>query len=132
MLTRLNPGEMVLNKNQQTALFNKIKRYEYDESVRGTSARRPVQLSENPMVINDRDTLVILNKALELQSKIYQEQTRHNKVSEDFFDNLMKVLGVLISNPALMNSFNKGKYKEQIDDISSDLIDGAYRNASGI
>ena len=84
------------------------------------------------MVINDRDTLVILNKALELQSKIYQEQTRHNKVSEDFFDNLMKVLGVLISNPALMNSFNKGKYKEQIDDISSDLIDGAYRNASGI
>ena len=132
MLTRLNPGEMVLNKNQQAALFNKIKRYEYDESVRGTSARRPVQLSENPMVINDRDTLVILNKALELQSKIYQEQTRHNKVSEDFFDNLMKVLGVLISNPALMNSFNKGKYKEQIDDISSDLIDGAYRNASGI
>lgn len=132
MLTRLNPGEMVLNKNQQTALFNKIKRYEYDESVRGTSARRPVQLSENPMVINDRDTLVILNKALELQSKIYQEQTRHNKVSEDFFDNLMKVLGVLISNPALINSFNKGKYKEQIDDISSDLIDGAYRNASGI
>lgn len=132
MLTRLNPGEMVLNKNQQAALFNKIKRYEYDESVKGTTARHPVQLSESPMVTNDRDTLVILNKALELQSKIYQEQTRHNKVSEDFFDNLMKVLGVLISNPALMNSFNKGKYKEQIDDISSDLIDGAYRNASGI
>lgn len=132
MLTRLNPGEMVLNKNQQAALFNKIKRYEYDESVKGATARHPVQLSESPMVTNDRDTLVILNKALELQSKIYQEQTRHNKVSEDFFDNLMKVLGVLISNPALMNSFNKGKYKEQIDDISSDLIDGAYRNASGI
>ena len=132
-LTRLNPGEMVLNKKQQTALFNKIKHYEYEESVKGTTARHPVRLSESPMVTNDRDTLIILNKALELQSKIYQEQTRHNKVSEDFFENLMKVLSTMMSDPLLINKINnKGKYKEQIDDVSSDLIDGAYRNASGI
>lgn len=133
MLTRLNPGEMVLNMNQQKALFNKIKRYEYDETI-GATARNPVRLSESPMVTNDRDTLVILNKALELQNKIYQEQTRHNKVSEDFFDGLMKILGVLVNNPALIASINNknNNYKERIDDMSRNLLDGAYQNASGM
>ena len=123
--TRLNPGEMVLTKSQQTALFNKLKRFEYETVVKGSSAKNPVTLNESPLATNDKDTLVILNQALEIQNKIYQEQTRHNKVSENFFEAIIKLVAAVASNGGGNN------YTEKIDQLTSALTKGSYDIASG-
>lgn len=123
--TRLNPGEMVLTKTQQTALFNKLKKYEYQDTVKGASARNPVTLNESPLVSNDKDTLVILNQAIEIQNKIYEEQTRHNKVSEEFFGAMMQFMTAFLSGKA------RGGYTENKPDMTSSLENGSYDIASG-
>lgn len=123
--TRLNPGEMVLTKSQQTALFNKLKKYEYQDTVKGTSARNPVTLNESPLVSNDKDTLVILNQAIEIQNKIYEEQTRHNKVSEEFFGAMMQFMSAFLSGKA------REGYTENKPDMTSSLRNGSYDIASG-
>jgi hypothetical protein len=119
---RLNPGEMVLTKTQQTALFNKIKKYERDEL--GTTSANPVRLNESPLLTNDRDTLVILNEALDLQHKIYEEQTRHNKVTEKFFE-------VMIQTMVNMFGGSKKGYTEQIKQMSENLSSNSMNIASG-
>lgn len=123
--TRLNPGEMVLTKTQQTALFNKLKKYEYQDTVKGASARNPVTLNESPLVSNDKDTLVILNQAIEIQNKIYEEQTRHNKVSEEFFGAMMQFMTAFLSGKA------RGGYTENKPAMTSSLENGSYDIASG-
>ena len=116
---------MVLTKTQQTALFNKLKKYEYQDTVKGASARNPVTLNESPLVSNDKDTLVILNQAIEIQNKIYEEQTRHNKVSEEFFGAMMQFMTAFLSGKA------RGGYTENKPAMTSSLENGSYDIASG-
>lgn len=123
--TRLNPGEMVLNKNQQYALFNKIKRYEQQE-VAGTSTKNAVRLNESPLISNAKEDIVLINKVLDIQNKIYQEQTRHNKIAEEFFKVLISLVGGNLNT-------NKGpRITEQQSPMSEDLMNGAFENASGL
>lgn len=123
--TRLNPGEMVLNKNQQYALFNKIKKYEQQE-VAGTSTKNAVRLNESPLISNAKEDIVLINKVLDIQNKIYQEQTRHNKIAEEFFKVLISLVGGNLNT-------NKGpRITEQQSSMSEDLMNGAFENASGL
>ena len=119
---RLNPGEMVITKTQQTALFNKLKKYEREEV--GSSANNPVRLNESPLRSNDKDTMVILNEALDIQKKIYNEQTRHNKVTEEFFE-------ILIGTIAKMVGGNGNKFTEQSKTMSDSLVPNSKSIVSG-
>lgn len=123
--TRLNPGEMVLTKSQQYSLFNKIKKYEHQE-IAGTTTNNPVRLNESPYISNAREDVVLINQVLDIQNKIYQEQTRHNKIAEEFFSMLISLVGGKLNAP-------KGpRIIEQQNKMSDDLINGAYDNASGL
>lgn len=118
---RLNEGEMVLNKGQQLGLWNKLKEFERTKGVQAKGSNTLNSLT------HEEDTLKLIDQVFEIQNKIYNEQTRHNKVAEDFFS---AILNAVMSLAAMGKS--KGGYKEDISKMSQDLIDGALANASGM
>lgn len=120
---RLNEGEMVLNKGQQLGLWNKIKEFERN-TVDKIKAKGSNTLNS---LTHEEDTLKLIDQVFEIQNKIYNEQTRHNKVAEDFFGAILKaVMSLAVAGQP------KGGYKEEISQMSQDLINGALTNASGM
>lgn len=118
---RLNEGEMVLNKGQQLGLWNKLKEFERTKGVQATGSNTLNSLT------HEEDTLKLIDQVFQIQNKIYNEQTRHNKIAEDFFGAILQAVMTLagMGKP-------KGGYKENIPNMSQDLINGALSNASGM
>ena len=87
---RLNPGEMVLNRVQQTALFNKIKSFEHDLGMAGLSAVG--KLKESPLLTNAKMDIKMIQEAINIQQAIYAEQRRHNDVAEKFFNAVLSLM----------------------------------------
>ena len=116
---RLNPGEMVLNRVQQTALFNKIKSYEQDFGMSGLSAVG--RLKESPLLTNAKMDVKMIQEAINIQQAIYAEQRRHNDVAEKFFNAVLALMsGASAPRRIPTNSDN--------EDIS-ELLNGAARLA---
>ena len=116
---RLNPGEMVLNRVQQTALFNKIKSYEQDFGMSGLSAVG--RLKESPLLTNAKMDVKMIQEAINIQQAIYTEQRRHNDVAEKFFNAVLALMsGASAPRRIPTNSDN--------EDIS-ELLNGAAKLA---
>lgn len=118
---RLNPGEMVLNRVQQTALFNKIKAFEQEASMSGLSAVG--KLKESPLLTNAKMDIKMIQEALNIQQAIYAEQRRHNDVAEKFFNAVL----------ALMAGANKPvptRIPTNDNEDISELLSGAARIAT--
>ena len=117
---RLNPGEMVLNRVQQTALFNKIKAFEQEAGMSGLSAVG--KLKESPLLTNAKMDIKMIQEAINIQQAIYVEQKRHNDIAEKFFNAVLKLMAGNQPTPALIPNDN--------EDIS-ELLRGAAKIATG-
>lgn len=119
---KVNSGEMVLTKGQQKALFQAINKMagEYNN---------PVNLKESPLVTNDKQSLKLINEAIEIQKAIYAEQTRHNGIAEKFYNYIMTILG---SSPLATQLKESTMKKEDIKEFSDELMNGAFKNAVGM
>lgn len=123
---RANGGELVLTKEQQTALYAMTKDMA-DKYIIGT--KEPVaKLNESPLVTNDKKTIEMINQALDIQAAIHAEQLRHNQATEGLLQSIIKLISVLSAS----SGGGAGGLAEQIDRISSTLTSGAMSNASGL
>lgn len=124
---RLNPKEMVLNETQQAGLFNLIKSAERKLSA---SRENVFATFKNPFVKDTEMTNDMISKALAIQTKIYEEQKRHNSVAEKFFEALMKMIATSMNMVKPNIDVNS---KSQIEEtISDSLIAGAKAIAAGL
>lgn len=124
---RLNPKEMVLNETQQASLFGLIKSAENKLRSSGQSIHATFK---NPFIKDTEMTNEMIDKALLIQSKIYEEQKRHNNIAEKFFEALIKMIATSMNTPNTnIGSSNKRNVEESFSDS---LIDGAKAIAAGL
>ena len=127
---KANGGEMVLTRPQQTVLFGFLK----DVANKYVKGEPVAKLKKNPFTISDERTIEMINEALEIQKKIYEEQVRHDGVTEKLLGaivTLMQALGGGTPGPT-GGGFSRRRIRENIQEISSILTDGALANASGL
>lgn len=125
---RLNPKEMVLNETQQAGLFGLIKSAENKLSASGESVHATFK---NPFVKDTEMTNEMIDKALMIQSKIYEEQKRHNSIAEKFFEALIKMIASSMAGGNANNIGANFKINSE-ESISDSLIAGAKAIAAGL
>ena len=124
---RLNPKEMVLNETQQAGLFSLIKSAENKLMSSGQSIRATFK---NPFIKDTEMTNEMIDKALLIQSKIYEEQKRHNNIAEKFFEALIKMIATSMNTPN--PNIGYGNRRNTEESFSDSLIAGAKAIAAGL
>lgn len=124
---RLNPREMVLNEIQQASLFGLIKSAENKLRSSGQSIHATFK---NPFIKDTEMTNEMIDKALMIQSKIYEEQKRHNNVAEKFFEALIKLIASSMNTPN--PNIGSGNRRNTEESFSDSLIAGAKAIAAGL
>ena len=124
---RLNPKEMILNETQQAGLFSLIKSAENKLMSSGQSIRATFK---NPFIKDTEMTNEMIDKALLIQSKIYEEQKRHNNIAEKFFEALIKMIATSMNTPN--PNIGYGNRRNTEESFSDSLIAGAKAIAAGL
>ena len=118
---------MILNETQQAGLFSLIKSAENKLMSSGQSIRATFK---NPFIKDTEMTNEMIDKALLIQSKIYEEQKRHNSIAEKFFEALIKLIATSMNTPN--PNIGYGNRRNTEESFSDSLIAGAKAIAAGL
>jgi peptidoglycan L-alanyl-D-glutamate endopeptidase CwlK len=91
-------------------------RYQQDDYL-GTTTSTALHLKESPVITSDKELINQINAAINIQKSIYDEQRRHNSVSENFFTSLINLLTEI--NRGSSQQTSRGGDNSQLSTLSA-------------